>query len=80
MSKEPDALRMWSLWATHPKHLDCIAELYATTAEAGVRADQLRESGYSVEIILSNMASSSGPIVEASTRQAQRPANECTAP
>ena len=52
----------WALWATHPRHLDCIAELYATPAEAGLRASQLREAGYSVEIVLSNMTSTSSPI------------------
>lgn len=43
----------WSLWATHPKRLGGIAELYATTAAASARAADLRQAGYLVEIFLS---------------------------
>lgn len=46
-------LGKWSLWATHPERLGCVAELYATTAAAAVRAADLREAGYKVEIFLS---------------------------
>jgi hypothetical protein len=63
MSIESGTPRKWSLWATHPKRLGCIAELYATSAVAEVRADHLRDAGYTVEIVLSNVASTNVPIV-----------------
>ena len=43
----------WSLWATHPRRLGGIAELYATTAGAAARAAGLTQTGYIVEIFLS---------------------------
>ena len=43
-------LGRWSLWATHPKRLGGIAELYATEASVSARADDLRQAGYPVEI------------------------------
>ena len=43
----------WSLWATHPKRLGAVAELYATTGAAAARAADLREAGYSVDITAS---------------------------
>jgi hypothetical protein len=43
----------WSLWATHPKRLGGIAELYATEASVSARAGDLRQAGYKVEIFLS---------------------------
>jgi hypothetical protein len=43
----------WSLWATHPKPLGRIAELYATTGAASERAADLRPAGYVVEVFLS---------------------------
>ena len=46
----------WSLWATHPKRLGSVAELYATTEAAATRAADLRQAGYTVEIVLSNPA------------------------
>ena len=46
----------WSLWATHPKRLGGIAELYVTEASCSVRATALRLAGYKVEIIVSRTA------------------------
>jgi hypothetical protein len=43
----------WSLWATHPKRLSGIAELYATEASVAARAVDLRRAGYLVDIFLS---------------------------
>lgn len=43
----------WSLLATHPKQLGAVAELYATTGAAEVRATALRVIGYTVEVTLS---------------------------
>jgi hypothetical protein len=52
----------WSLWATHPERLGGVAELYATTAAAAVRAADLRQAGYTVEIFLSRSDWRSLPI------------------
>jgi hypothetical protein len=46
----------WSLWATHPKRLGGIAELYATEASVAARAADLRQAGYLVDIFLSRPA------------------------
>ena len=46
----------WSIWATHPKRLGGIAELYATEASVAARAADLRNAGYSVDIFLSRPA------------------------
>ena len=46
----------WSLWATHPKRLGGIAELYATEASVAARAADLRLAGYLVDIFLSRPA------------------------
>lgn len=46
----------WSLWATHPKRLGGIAELYATEAFVAARAADLRHAGYLVDIFLSRSA------------------------
>ena len=46
----------WSIWATHPKRLGGIAELYATEASVAARAADLRHAGYSVDIFLSRPA------------------------
>ena len=43
----------WSLWATHPKRLGGIAELYATIGAASGKAADLRQAGYVVEVFLS---------------------------
>jgi len=43
----------WSLWATHPKRLGGIAELFATEASADARASELRRAGYLTETFLS---------------------------
>ena len=43
----------WSIWATHPKRLGGIAELYATEASAVARAADLRQACYLVDIFLS---------------------------
>jgi hypothetical protein len=43
----------WSLWASHPKRLASIAELFATTRAAAARAADLRQAGYTVEVFLS---------------------------
>ena len=43
----------WSIWATHPRRLGGIAELYSTEASAAARAADLRHAGYLVEIFLS---------------------------
>lgn len=51
----------WSLWATHPKRLGGIAELYATEAPAASRAAELRQLGYKVEIFLSRPGLTSQP-------------------
>jgi len=47
----------WSLWATHPKRLGGVAELYATEASVSARAGALRQAGYKVEIFLSRLGS-----------------------
>ena len=46
----------WSLWATHPKRLGGIAELYATEASVAARAADLRHAGYLVDVFLSRPA------------------------
>jgi hypothetical protein len=46
-------LGKWSLWATHPERLGCIAELDATETSAAARAADLRQAGYKLEIFLS---------------------------
>ena len=46
----------WSIWATHPRRLGGIAELYATEASAAARAADLRHAGYLVDIFLSRPA------------------------
>lgn len=43
----------WSLWATHPKRLGGIAELFATEPAAIARAIELRRAGYFAETFLS---------------------------
>ena len=45
----------WSLLATHPNRLGAVAELYATTGAADVRATALRLIGYTVEVTLSKL-------------------------
>ena len=47
----------WSLWATHPERLGALAQLYSTMAAAAARAAELREEGYSFEIIPSTLGS-----------------------
>ena len=42
----------WSLWATHPKRLGGVAELYSTFIAATARAADLKLAGYNVEVIL----------------------------
>ena len=49
-------LGKWSIWATHPKRLGGIAELYATEASVAARAADLRHAGYLVDIFLSRPA------------------------
>jgi hypothetical protein len=44
-----------SLFATHPKRMGAVAELYATIEAADVRADALRLTGYTVEVTLSKV-------------------------
>ena len=51
----------WSLWATHPKRLGAVAELYPTTISVSARAADLRQAGYTVEVILSTSPLSKGP-------------------
>jgi len=46
----------WSIWATHPKRLGGIAELYATEASVAARAADLKRAGYLVNIFLSRPA------------------------
>jgi hypothetical protein len=46
----------WSLWATHPKRLGGIAELYATEACVSARTSELRQAGYLVDIFVSRPA------------------------
>jgi hypothetical protein len=46
----------WSIWATHPRRLGGIAELYATEASVAARAADLRQAGYVVDIFLSRPA------------------------
>jgi hypothetical protein len=46
----------WSIWATHPKRLGGVSEFYPTTVAAAVRAADLRQAGYKVEIFLSRPA------------------------
>lgn len=43
----------WSLWATHPKRLGGIAELFPTEAAADARATDLKRAGYKAETFLS---------------------------
>ena len=49
-------LGKWSIWATHPKRLGGIAELYATEASVAARAADLRHAGYLVDVFLSRPA------------------------
>lgn len=49
MSEEAASAK-WSVWATHPKRQARIAELHDTTVAAAIRATDLREAGYHVEI------------------------------
>ena len=49
-------LGKWSIWATHPRRLGGIAELYATEASVAARAADLRQAGYLVDIFLSRRA------------------------
>lgn len=52
MIAEEEASRKWSHWATHPERLNRIAELYITRDAAEVRAADLTQIGYTVDIIL----------------------------
>lgn len=52
MPVEDCSPRNWSLWATHPAKLGCIAERYPTMAAAEERARTLRLAGYSVDVTL----------------------------
>jgi hypothetical protein len=48
-------LGKWSLWATHPKRLGAVAELYATEGEVDARATDLKHAGYTVAVTLSKL-------------------------
>jgi hypothetical protein len=52
MPVEDRSPRNWSLWATHPAKLGCIAECYPTMTVADERAKSLRLAGYSVDVAL----------------------------
>ncbi|MDP2368149.1 hypothetical protein [Rhodoferax sp.] len=55
MTVEEGTPGKWSLLATHPNQFGAIAELYATTGAADVRANALRLLGYTVEMTLSKL-------------------------
>ena len=52
---EQDTSNRWSLRATHPERLHAVAEIYATTSAAAARAADLRQAGYTVEMMPSDL-------------------------
>jgi len=45
----------WSLWATHPTRLICVAELHSTIGAAETRAALLTLEGYKADIFLAKI-------------------------
>lgn len=60
MTVEEGTPGKWSLLATHPRHFGAVAELYASTGAADVRAVALRLRGYTVDVMLSKLGSQPG--------------------